>query len=388
MAASPTFLGYPRSDGSVGIRNHLLVLSIVGLTAASARRIAGAVRGSQLVATPYGRAQFGADAAVHRRLLVGLGRHPNVGAVLVVGADRKSVDEVGSALGATGQAVETVALDDVHEDALALTERGVRTAARLARAISRRRAEPVPVDRLFLGIECGHSDTTSGLVANPLAGRVAERLVDAGGRVVFGETMEWLGAEHLLARRGASPAVGGAIEAAVRRREAAIVAAGIDLLGNNPGEENIRGGLSSIEEKSLGGIAKGGRRPIQGVLDHGAPPPGPGFYVMDGPCFSPESITGFVAAGAQLVLFTTGHGNSYTSRLAPTIKVSGHPDACRRLPEQIDLDASRVFDGTEDLDAAAERLWTTVLEVASGALTWGEILDEGDEVFTRLGPSI
>ena len=169
----------------------------------------------------------------------------------------------------------------MHEDSLALSARGTRIAARLAHDASRLRREPAPLSSLFLAVECGHSDATSGLVANPLAGRVVDRLVEAGGTAVFGETIEWLGAEHLLARRAATPAVGAAIVAAVERREAAVAAAGIDLTGNNPGAENIRGGLSSIEEKSLGAIAKGGTRPIAGCSALAEAPPDPGLYVMD-----------------------------------------------------------------------------------------------------------
>ncbi|HEV8311285.1 MAG TPA: UxaA family hydrolase [Methylomirabilota bacterium] len=383
-----TFLGYERPDGSYGVRNHVLVLSILGLTSASARRIARLVRGTRCVTTPYGRGLIGADADLHRRTLTGLGRHPNVAAVLVVGADRKAVDRVAGEIAASGKPVEALALDDVHEDALALTDRGVRACVPLARDASRLRRVPAPLAALFCGLECGHSDTTSGLVANPLAGLVVDRLVEAGGRAVFGETVEWLGAEHLLAGRAATPEVGQAIRAAVARREALAVAAGLDLTGNNPGAENIAGGLSTIEEKSLGGISKGGRAPIRGLLGFAEPPREPGLYVMDGPAFSPESMTGMVSAGAQLMLFTTGPGNSVVSGLAPTIKISANPQASHRLAEQIDFDASAAFLGQEGLPAAAGQLFRLVLEVASGGLTLGEILDEGEEVVTRLQPSL
>jgi altronate dehydratase large subunit len=161
----------------------------------------------------------------------------------------------------------------------------------------------------------------------------------------------------------------------------------MDLLGNNPGQENIRGGLTTIEEKSLGAIAKTGSRPIRSVLRIAEPPATPGLHVMDGPGFSPESLTGFAASGAQLMLFTTGPGNSYSSALAPTIKVSAHPDTAARLPEQIDFDAGAVLAGRETLHDAARRLMALVVEVASGAPTWGEVLDETDEVPIRLGPS-
>lgn len=388
LASAASFLGYRRPDGSVGVRNLVLVLGINGLVARAAERIARSVPATTLVATAYGRGQFGADRKAHDEQMAGLARNPNAAAVLIVGADRKTAEALAVAAASAGKPIEIVTLDDVHEDALALAALGTRMAARLVRDASLLPREPVPASALFLGVECGHSDATSGLVANPLAGRAVDAVIDAGGRAIFGETIEWLGAEHLLARRAATPDVGAAIAAAVARREAEVAATGVDLTWNNPGAENIRGGLSSIEEKSLGAIAKGGSRPIQGIVELAQTPPGPGLYVMDAPGFSPESMTGFAAAGAQLMLFTTGAGNSYCNSLAPTIKISAHPHTARLLPEQIDFDASPVFAGTESLAAAGTRLYAHVLAVASGMLTWGEALGETGESFVRTGPSL
>jgi altronate dehydratase large subunit len=205
---------------------------------------------------------------------------------------------------------------------------------------------------------------------------------------VLGETVEWLGAEHLLARRAADSSVAQAIRDAVARREQSAVAAGMDLLGHNPGPTNVAAGLTTIEEKSLGAIAKGGRSTIQGVIDIAQPPRGPGLWLMDAPAYAPESVTGLVAAGAQLVMFTTGVGNSFVSGLAPTIKISGNPVAARRLLEQLDFDASAVFERRESLESAALRLHALVLEVASGTATWGEVLDEGEEVISRVGSAL
>ncbi len=384
----PSFLGFPRPKGRAGIRNALLVLGINGLIAPAARRIAQALPGSRLVATPYGRGQLGPDKEVHFAQLIGLGAHPNIGATLVVGADRPTAEMVAEAIVArSGKQVAIVTLDDVHEDALALTERGIRLGGTLARAISAERRRPVPVSDLFIGIECGHSDATSGLVSNPLAGAVADRLVDRGGTAVVGETLEWLGAEHVLAGRAAEASIGEAIVEAVARREKAVAALGVDLLYNNPGYENVRGGLSSIEEKSLGAIAKAGSRPIRSVLPFAAQPAGPGLHVMDGPGFSPESLTGFAAAGAQLMLFTTGPGNSFCSLVAPTIKISAHPDATRALAEQVDFDASAVLLARATVDDAADQLFDRLVDVASGTATWGEIFAEGEECLFRSGGS-
>lgn len=385
---SGSLYGFLRPDGSVGVRNHVLVLSVASLTNPTARRITRAVEGTIAVTTPYGRGQIGPDADLHHRILVGLGRNPNVAAALVLGPDRECADRVAAHIASTGKRVEVLSLAEVEEDALSLTDRGIRVSAHLVQATSRQRRVATPLSALFVGVECGHSDTSSGAVANPLVGMVADRVVDAGGRCVIGETLEWLGAEHVLSERAANPAIGAAIMTAVGQRETAARTAGVDLLGKNPGPENIAGGLSTIEEKSLGAISKGGCRPIQGVLEMAEAPVGQGSYVMDAPYFSPESMTGLVASGAQLLLFTTGAGNSICNALAPTIKVSANPATCRRLREQLDFDASSVLTGAEDLTRRADDLMELLLDVASGTLTFGELLGEGEEVISRLGSSL
>lgn len=383
------FLGYGRTNGRAGTRNDALVLSINGLVAQAAKRIAEAVMGAKFVATPYGRCQFGVDRKVHTALLTGIGAHPNTGALLIVGADRKSADEIALAVTTISAIpVEVLTLDDVGEDALELTARGIRICAHLVRHTSLHRREPLPVSQLYLGVECGHSDATSGLTANPIAGAIVDRLIDAGGTAVVGETIEWLGAEHSLGRRVAEPTLGKAIEQAVKEREDAVIAVGEDLLGNNPSPENIRGGLTTIEEKSLGAIAKSGSRTIQGLLPFAGRPDACGLYLMNGPSFSPESLTGFVASGVQISLFTTGPGNSFSSLLAPTVKMTANPETVGRLSEQIDFDASNVFTARETVEEAADRLFSELLEIASGRLTWAEILGEGAEVFARMGASL
>lgn len=384
--SAPGFAGYANPDGSVGVRNHLLVLSVTGLTGPTARRIGHAIRGAVVVTMPYGSGMLGADRAINRRALVGFGRHPNVGAALVIGADPPRVAAISEAIAASGKPVEALTFDDCDHDALVLTDRGVRAGACLARAISRRRRSAAGFDALCLGLECGRSDPSSGLVANPLIGEIADRVVAAGGRAILGETTEWLGAEHLLQRRARSSDVAAAIGAAAARREQLAIAAGIDLTGNNPSQTNLDAGLSSIEEKSLGAIAKSGSAPVAGVIGYAEAPPGPGLYLMDAPAYAPESLTGFTAAGAQLLLFSTGVGNSFASALAPTIKLSANPRTCARLHQQLDYKADAVFTGAQSLGAAADELLAELLEVASGGLTWGEVLHEGEEVVSRYGP--
>ena len=384
----PTFLGYHREDGSVGVRNHVLVLSITGLTGPTARRIGSCVPGAKVVSMPYGSGLVGDDYALHRRAMIGLACNPNVGAVVLIGGHPPFVAECAKAIAESGKPVEAITLDECSHDALMLSDRAVKAVVGFMRTISGQRRQKAPLSSLFVAGECGRSDPSSGVVANPLVGRLIDAVVIAGGRAVFGETMEWYGATHLLHKRAVNDQVIQDIDAAVERRLSAARDAGIDLLGENPGPTNIEAGLSTLEEKALGSIVKGGSQPIQGLLSMAEQPPGQGLWLMDAPAYAPESLTAMTAAGAQLNLFTTGPGNSFVSLLAPTIKISANPDAVSRIPHHIDFDAHRVFIGRQSIESAAHALLHMSLEVASGRLTCGEILNEGEEVISRLGPAL
>ena len=388
MTQSAGFEGYRRADGRVGVRNHVLVLSPTGLTSAAAARVASLVRGTVCVTSGYGRGQVGADANLHFDTLCGLATHPNVGAVLVLSAADGITQPYVDAVVASGKPAIGLSLPGVHEDALALVDAGVRAATRLVQQASALRREPASLAELCVAVECGHSDATSGLVANPLAGRMTEAIVAAGGQAMFSETVEWTGAEHLLARRAVNAEVAQCILQAVVARERAVRESGGDIRAQNPGPQNKAGGLSTIEEKALGAIAKGGNQPIRGLLRAAQRPDRPGLYLMDTPFFSPESITAMVAGGAQLVLFTTGAGNSYCSVVAPTLKISANPDACARLAEQIDIVATDVLRKAATLDAMTGVALDKLRSVASGTLTFGEIVGEGSEVVSRLSASI
>lgn len=382
------FLGYHRQDGRIGIRNRLLVLSVGGLTGPAARRIASALRDAAVVVLPYEAGLIGEDRAIHVRAALGLAANPNVGAVLLIGDNDRVLGEFRDEMAVRKKGCEAVSLDDCGNDVFELVHRATRSGAELLHRASRLRREPASLSALTIGLECGRSDPSSGLVANPLVGTVADQLVDAGGTAILGETLEWLGAESLLAARGRTPAVADEIRAAVGRREDAAVLAGVDLLGTNPTPTNIAAGLSSIEEKSLGSVAKSGSRTVQGVLGYAEAPPHPGLWAMDAPAYAPESLTGFVAAGAQVILFTTGVGNSYVSALAPTVKISANPETSARLSGQIDFDAHAAFHGRQPVSALTDPLMDLLAEIASGALTWGEILGEGDETVSRFGAAL
>jgi altronate dehydratase large subunit len=388
MPGEGSVAAFERPDGGIGVRNLVLVLGINGLALRAAERISRLLAGTICVATSTGRGHVGEDYRVQLDHYVGFGRNPNIAAVLVVGADRATSAEVAQRIAASGKPVETVTLAEAGEDSIRLIDMGVRRGARLVRKASEARRTPCPVSGLVIGVECGHSDATSGIASNPVVGAAVDRLVAAGATVILGETVEWLGAEQLLARRGRDAEVSAAILAAVERRETFASRSGVSLTGHNPGEENIKGGLSTIEEKALGAIAKSGTQPIEGVLAVGEAPAGRGLYLMDGPYFSPESMTGFTAAGAQILLFTTGLGNSCVSSLAPTIKLSARGTTVAALSEQIDFDASPAWEGAQSTAAVGERLVEEIIAVGSGRLTWGEILGEGVEVVARMGASL
>lgn len=388
LTSLPPVLGYRGADGRIGIRNHVLVLGINGLALRVSQRIASSLDGVVLAATSSGRGQVEPDLGFHLDQLVGLGRNPNAAAVLVVGVDEATTKMIATRIAESGKPVASVSFAEQREDMLSVLDHGLRRAAALVRQASSGRRETLSATQLVIGVECGHSDATSGMASNPVVGAAVDLLVDHGATVIAGETVEWLGAEHILARRARDPSIAQRILQVVKERENLAAASGRNLTGNNPGEENIRGGLSTIEEKALGAIAKTGARPIDGVLATAESPASSGLYLMDGPSFSPESMTGFAAAGAQIMLFTTGPGNSTASALAPTIKITAQRETARRLPEQIDFDASAVSTGTETIAAAGRRLVETIMDVAGGTLTFGEILREGLEVPIRTRGSL
>jgi altronate dehydratase large subunit len=239
-----------------------------------------------------------------------------------------------------------------------------------------------------VGLECGGSDATSGLVSNPAIGLVTNRIVDEGGTAIFSEPVECLGGEEVLRQRARDPAVAERIFATIAHYEQIAMRAGVDLNRINPAPDNIKGGLSSIEEKSLGSICKSGARPISGVLGYGEKPSEHGLYLMDAPAPATENITAIAAAGAQVILFGTGMVNTIGSPIAPTIKICGNPHSCRTMAPHIDADLSDVIDGSADLAAASEKILRVMAAVLNGEPTCCEVLGELEVAISRIGPSI
>jgi altronate dehydratase large subunit len=383
-----TFMGFARTVGRAGIRNHLVILSMCGLNGPGARRVAAALPQAVLISSPYGRGHVGADKLFHAHMLRAFATHPNTGGVLILAPDDGLGDAMERHVASTGRGAAQFSLQKWGEDGSAMTAAAIAKGRRFLAQLQAVPRKACPVADIVIAAECGHSDASSGIVANPLVGDLFDHHVARGGAVVFAETLEWLGCEPGLYERCQTPQVAGRLRNLVAARHQITKAAGHDVRIGNPGPQNHSGGITTLEEKSLGAIAKGGMGPIVGALAEGEMIAAPGLHVMDTPTLSPESISSMVAAGAQVVCFTTGHGNPYGSSLAPTIKLTGNPDTAARLPDQIDFDASDVFLGLRDRSALLPDLVSLVDGICNGATTAVERNGDGDEVISRLGPSV
>ena len=368
------FRGYRRDDGGIGVRNQLLVLP----TSVAASPIASAVAetvGPPVVATPH---QMGTDQSnpareQTERTLIGVGKNPNVAAVIVVelGTETIDGDALADRIAGTGKPVELCTIRDVGG-----TRKAVEAVTAMARSlrsnIEADSREPADASELIFGVECGGSDATSGIAANPAVGAACDRLVAAGGTACFSETPEFIGAEHILADRCTDDTVAERLLDRVDRRERLADLMGVDMRGAQPTPGNQEGGLTTIEEKSLGAIAKGGTTPIRDIVDYADPlPTGGGLVLMDTPGYDVESVVGKVAGGAQVIAFTTGRGSTTGNPVSPVIKVTGNPETWNRMANNMDINAGSLFNG-ESLDAIGERIYTRLLDVADGKRTASE----------------
>ena len=369
-----TFTGYRRADGRVGVRNHVGVLP-TSVAASAVAAHAADEAGEWARATPHQMGTSQPDAAREQteRVLVGVGSNPNVGAALVVELGTEDVDagRVADRIGRTGKPVETLSVREVGGTQTAV-ERAAEQLDRLKAAAENARREEADASELVFGVECGGSDATSGIAANPAVGNACDRLVEAGGTACFSETPEFIGAEHVLAERCADETTRERLLERVEAREATADLMGVDLRGAQPSPGNKEGGLTTIEEKSLGAVSKGGTTPVRGIVDYAERlPTGGGLVLMDTPGYDVESVVGKVAGGAQVIAFTTGRGSTTGNPLAPVIKVTGNPKTWDRMASNMDVNASTVIDG-ESLESVGERVYETLLAVADGRRTEAE----------------
>jgi altronate dehydratase large subunit len=391
VTGRPGFSGYLRPDGSAGVRNHVIVVPTVICSAVVCERIAAALP-SSVVALPHlaGCGQLGPDMSLTHETLAAYCQHPNVGAVLVValGCEQVVAQVLAEAAARAGKPRAIVSIQG-EGGTLRAIAKGTRIAAALVADLGTTRREWCDVERLILSLKCGGSDYTSGLASNPTLGRVADRLIGFGGAAVLGEVAEIMGAEHLLARRASHPEVAAQLIRIVNRVEAEAMALGLDIRGTQPSPGNIRGGLTTIEEKSLGATQKGGEQtPLEDVVPYAGRITRKGLTVMDTPGLDVESVTGMVAGGAQVVVFTTGLGTPTGNPIAPVIKITANSHTAKHLADNIDLDVSGVMDDSESLATAADRLFDEVLAVASGKLTAAEALGHREFAIHRRNPTI
>ncbi len=338
-----------------------------------ADRIARQVEGAAPFLHHQGCCQLDSDLEQVARTLISLGKNPNLGAVLVVGLGCEGVSaaRVAAAIAESGKPVEMVLIQETGGFLRSVAE-GTLRAQRLAIGLSGLQREPVDVSEIVLGIKCGGSDPTSGLASNPATGAATDMLVARGGKVIIGEVTEFLGAEHLLAARAINTGVGQQIIGCVERLEGRVKATGQDLRGGNPTPGNIAGGLSSIEEKSLGAIVKAGAAPINGVYGYGEIPPGKGMFVVDSPGREPELLTALAAAGANVMVFSTGLGAPQGFPFVPVIKVTGNRVTAVKLPDHIDLSVEGLMEGIISMDEAGQAIFDEIVDVASGKHTKAE----------------
>jgi altronate dehydratase large subunit len=381
--------GYRRPNGKSGIRNHLLLMPTVVCANQVVTKIEQQIPGSIAIPHQHGCSQVGEDKDRTHKVLVGMGRNPNVGAVLLVslGCEVMDAKQIQKEIAETGKPVVWI---DIQEEGGSVNtiHKGIEIADQLINEIKNTPLVDIPLSELIVGVKCGGSDATSGLCSNPVLGRASDLIIKEGGSIVMGETTEIIGAEHILAEKAVNNDVKNKLYQSIARFEEEINRMGVDMRGGNPSPGNIEGGLSSIEEKSLGCISKAGTAPLQGVVDYASEIPGKGFYFMDSPGNDIECVSGMAAAGIQLVCFTTGRGTPTGNPIVPVIKISGNEEMARRMSDNIDVDVSTVLTGKENLDLAGKRLFNEIINVSSGHLTKAEILGHQEFSISRIGISL
>ena len=383
MAAEHVSLtGYRRQDGRVGVRNHVVVLPVDDLSNAVCENVARVVPAALALPHHYGRLQYGEDLELTFRTLIGSGANPNVAAAVVIGIEPNWTHHVADGIARSGKPVECFSIERFGD--LRTLEAASRAAQRLAQDASELRREPVERREVVISIKCGESDTTTGLGSCPTVAQVVDRHVADGGTAIFGETSELTGGEQLIAARCETPEVRARFQAMFDDYLREIESSGANLLGSQPTQGNIRGGLSTIEEKALGNIAKTGTAPVVDALRPAEAPARPGLNFMDSSSAAAEFITLMGAAGAAVHLFPTGQGNIIGNPLVPVVKVTANPLTARTMGEHIDLDVSGLLWREYTLREAGERLLALVDRVIEGRLTCAESLGHREFVLTKL----
>ena len=379
------FMGYERPKGKVGIRNTIAIIPSVVCVNHVAEQIANKLDDAVAITHPLGCGQFGPDFSNTFRTLVGLGSNPNIYGVIVVGLGCENLKSkvLAKNIKRTKKPVEFYDVQDIIGGTTAAIEHGLKIGNQMREEANKLKKEPFNFSNLVLGLECGGSDSISGISANPVVGIVSDRIVEFGGTSILPEFTEWVGTEHLLIERAVNENVAQKIHNTITGFIENLKSLGIDFLGVQPTPGNIEGGLSTIEEKSLGNIAKSGKSLIQGILEYSEPPKTTGLWLMLEPGLDIESMTGLAAAGAQVILMTTGRGSPCGNPVAPVIKLCGNPKTCEWMAENIDVDVSSIIKGENSVEELAEVLWLRMKKVLNGEKTQAEKLGFNDIAIWR-----
>lgn len=365
--------GYWNADKKAGIRNHVVILSLSVFSNRAAFNISNAVSGTVPLLHPHGRAEIGINKVRLERNLVGQILNPNVQAALLVGYEGKTTEKYMQKLrGSTKKPIEFVNV--LQEGTIGATESGTRKALELSSIASEVRREKIGLENITVGIKCGSTDATSGIASNPAIGKAVDEIVRYGGSAVFSETTEIMGAEHILAKRAKNDNVKQKLLMAVKNNEQTALDYGVDLLGVNPVPDNIEGGISTIEEKSLGAIRKSGSTTIMDVLQLGETVRDPGLYFLDYPAAAQEVLTALTSTGCQVILFSTGAGNPSGTPISPVLKVTGNSRTVTRISEHIDVDVSGIFSLGMDYESAGNMIMEKLKSTINGGKTKSELL--------------
>lgn len=375
-------LGYRRENGRIGVRNHVIILPVDDISNAAAEGVARLIKGTIALPHPYGRLQFGEDLELTLRTLEGTGRNPNVAAVVVICIEPNWAKRVADAIAETGKPVAAFSIE--RQGDLRTIEAAARKAKEFVQWAGELQREPFPVKDLWMSTKCGESDTTSGLAANPTVGRVFERLAAAGATLIFGETTEVTGGEDIVMEQCATPQVAADFKRVFDNYQALVESQGVDLMGSQPTEGNIRGGLTTIDEKAMGNIQKMGRCTIQSVLDPAVEPKGPGLHFMDSSSAAAEMVTLCAAAGSVVHFFPTGQGNVIGNPIIPVIKLCANPLTVETMSEHIDVDLTGLLRVEINLDQAADKAMDVLNHTINGRLTSAEALRHDEFVLTKL----
>jgi (2R)-sulfolactate sulfo-lyase subunit beta len=379
---SMNWTGYRRADGRYGIRNHVIILPVDDISNAAANGVASLIKGTMSLPHAYGRLQFGEDLELTFRTLAGTGRNPNVAAAIVIGIEPKWTGRIVNEIARTGKPVAGFSIER-HGDLRAI-EMASRKAMEFVQYATELQREPFPVKKLLMSTKCGESDTTTGLSSCPTVGRVFERLAAAGATLIFGETSELTGGEDIIQSRCVNKTVRREFNRMFNDYTRLITSQGVDLLGSQPTEGNIRGGLTTIEEKAMGNIQKIGRCKVQSALNPAIEPAGPGLHFMDSSSAAAEMVTLCGAAGSVVHYFPTGQGNVIGNPIVPVIKLSGNPLTVSTMSEHIDVDLTSMLRMEMTLDQAADAALTALERTINGRLTAAEALRHDEFVLTKL----